>query len=347
MSRVRSPAPRSLVSDGRFQFGVFDGPIRDVNPLDAHRPFGAPLPRRARAWRLKEWQAAQLVSDRFFVLVALFDAKTLALAQAKVYDRETGQKHVFERQLPPWKLRVANGLHHSETRYRGGGCEIGFSNRLDEGRLEIRLDLPAEGAFPGLSGAAVARTAGQDPLVVAMPFAKNRGMYSHKGVAPLEGELRLGGETIRFEPASSQLLIDDHKGYYPLEMKWDWVTAAGRDVAGRRIAFNLTRNQALDPERYNENCLWVDGRAHLLPTVRFEREGCKRGDAWTIRDEEGRVSLRFVVEVEGRVDISVLFLRSDYDGPFGTFTGHLVDDAGTSIGVDGLFGMGERFFLRC
>ncbi|MBZ0116725.1 MAG: DUF2804 domain-containing protein [Sandaracinaceae bacterium] len=345
MIRRRSPAPASLVSNGRFAFGVFDGPIRRVNPLDAARPFSLPLPRAVHAWRLKEWQAFQLAGDRFFVLLALFDAKMLALAQAKVYDRETGRKYLFERKLPPWKLRIASGLGRSETRYRAGGLEMAFHNRLDHGRIEIDLHLPAEGAFPGLSGSVVARTSGYDPLVVALPFARNRGMYSHKGPASLEGELRLGEETIRFDPAVSQLLIDDHKGYYPREMKWDWVTAAGRDSAGRRVAFNLTRNQAIDPGRYNENCVWVNGRAHLLPPVRFEREGCKAGDRWTIQDEQGRVDVRFEVEVEGRVDIRALVLRSDYDGPFGTFRGGLADDDGNSICIDGLFGMGERFCL--
>jgi hypothetical protein len=336
-----------LVSEGRFQFGVFDGPMERVNPLDAERPFDLPIPRALRAFRLKEWQAFQLVSPRYFVLLALFDAKTLALAQAKVYDRETREKHLFERTLPPWSFRVASGLGRSTTRYRTGDCEIAFENHLDEGRIGIHVDIPAGGPFPGLAGRVVARTEGHDPLVVAMPFAENRGMYSHKGPAALEGELRLGGRSIRFEPASSQLLMDDHKGFYPVEMKWDWVTAAGQDASGRRIALNLTRNQTVDPERYTENCLWVDGRAHVLPKVRFERTGCAVGDRWTIRDDEGRVDVVFEIEVEGRVDIRMLFLRSDYHGPFGTVTGTVVDDAGTKVPVDGLFGMGERFYLRC
>lgn len=344
--RRASPPPARLVSGGRVAFGIFDGPIPEVNLLDARRPFRLPMPRAVRAWRLKEWQAYQLVGERFFVLLALFDAKVFSLAQAKVFDRETGDCHVFERRLPPWRLQVAQGLLHTTTRYRGRDFVMAFDNRLDEERLAIRLDLPASSRFPGLRGSVVARTEGYTPTVVSIPFGDNRGMYSHKGVAPIEGELRLGPEIIRFEPTASQLLMDDHKGFYPVEMKWDWVTAAGRDREGRRVAFNLTRNASTDPERYNENCLWVDGRAHLLPPVRFSRSGCAKGDRWTVRDGEGRVDARFEIEVEGRVDIDAIVLRSDYHGPFGRFSGSLVDDEGEPVSIDGLFGMGERFYLR-
>jgi len=347
LKRDRSSAPESLVTRGRFNFGTFDGPIAHVEPMEAKRPFGLPVPRAVRAWRLKEWQAVQIVHERYFILLALFDAKTLAIAQAKVYDRSTRKKFVFERQLPTWKIQVARGLMHSRSHYRGRGCELTFDNRLAQGHLDIHVDLPAAGDFPGLSGSVTGQIAGNDPLVVSIPFADNRGMYSHKGPFTVDGTLRLGSDEIQLERSKSLLLLDDHKGFYPVEMKWDWVTCAGRDEAGRLLALNLTRNQSIDPARYNENCLWIDGKAHLLGPVRFEREGCSEGDRWTIRDDEGRVDVGFEVEVEGRVDINVLLLRSDYYGPFGRFSGHVVADDASTVSLEGLFGMGERFYLRC
>ena len=345
--RRASPPPQSLVEDGRFVFGVFDGPIAHVNPLDARRPFGVPLPRAVRAFRLKEWQAFQLVDDRVFVMLALFDAKTIALAQVKVYDWRTGDKHVFERKLPPWALKVAQGLLDSETRFAGAGCQMLFRNRLGDGHIDIDIDVAPTRTFPGLRGHLVARTEGVDPLVVAIPFADNRGMYSHKGALPVQGELRLGGVPIAIDPEASLLLMDDHKGFYPFVMRWDWVTGAGRDAQGRRLALNLTRNQSIDLDRFNENCVWIDGRAHLLPAVSFERTGFAVGDRWTVRDRGGQVDLVFTVRVEGRVDVNALVVKTDYQGPFGTFEGTLRADDGAEARVDGLFGMGERFFLRC
>lgn len=345
--RQAAAPPRRLVEAGEFQFGTFDGAIDAVNPLDARRPFGVPLPRWVERLRLKEWQACQLSDGRFFVLVALFDAKIMGLAQVKVFDRQSGERHLFERVVWPRSLHLASGLGRSESWYRGRGARIAFRNRLADGALALELDVAPSSSFPGIRGEVLARPAGHQPLVVAMPFAANRGMYSHKAIVPAEGELEIAGRRVRFEPASSHLLVDDHKGFYPYVMQWDWVIAAGFGRGGRRIGLNLTRNQALDPERYNENCLWVDGEAHLLPAVRFTRTGCGVGDRWDVRDRSGRVEVSFEIEAEGRVAIQALVARSDYHGPFGRLSGRVIDDAGNAVPVDGLFGMGERFWLRC
>lgn len=322
---------------------MFDGPIADVNPLDA-QPFGLPLPRPARAARLKEWQAFQIVDDRLFTIVAIFDAKVLALAQVKVYDRTSGDKYAFERQLPTWAVKIGQGVLDSETSYAGKGCVLRFVNRWPA--IDLELDVEPTADFPGLRGKLAAQPDG-DPLVVAIPFADNRGMYSHKGPLRAEGELRLGEQVFPVRPDATRLMMDDHKGYYPFVMRWDWVTAAGRDTLGRRVAFNLTRNQSTDPARFHENCLWIDGRAHLLPPVTFVRTGYAAGDRWRMTDETGAVDLVFTIQVEGKVAVDAIVVRSDYQGPFGTFEGTLRASDGAEARIDGLFGMGERFLLRC
>ena len=57
--------------------------------------------------------------------------------------------------------------------------------------------------------------------------------------------------------------------------------------------------------------------------------------------------LRFRVESEGRIDINAVVIRSRYSGPFGVFDGVLRPEGVEEVRVDGLFGMGEDFYLRC
>jgi hypothetical protein len=85
----------------------------------------------------------------------------------------------------------------------------------------------------------------------------------------------------------------------------------------------------------------------MLSPVTFERTGCAKGDRWRIRDAGGRVDVGFTIEIEGRVDVNAVVVRSDYQGPFGTFDGRVSAEDGATARVDGLFGMGERFWLRC
>jgi len=338
--------PARLVETGRIHFGTCDRPIADVNLIDA-QPFSVPLPRPLRALRLKEWQAFQLGTSRWFVAVALFDAKLLALAQVKIYDRERRSKHVFERKLPSWTMRAPRSLLDSEMGWTDGGSSIRFFNHLAGDRIELRLELPASAHMPALSGSLALLADGCEPQVVSIPFADNRGMYSHKACLAPEGELRLGDEVIAFSPADGYALMDDHKGYYPYVMRWDWITGGGHDARGRRIGFNLTRNDSIDPERFNENCVWIDGRRHLLPSVAFVRRPELQPEVWEVRDEAGEVAVDFEIELDGYVRVNALVVESRYRGPFGRVRGHVRGPGGERIVLDGMFGMGEDFYLRC
>lgn len=341
------PPPTTLVDEaGRVRFGTFSGPIPKVNLLDA-KPWSWPVPRALRAFRLKEWQAVQLGNRRYFVLVALFNAKLLALAQIKIYDRERRRKFVFERKLPGWAFAAPDGLLDSQMRWSAGGATIAFRNRLADERVELELDVPASADMPALSGTLVADARGCDAQVVSIPFADNRGMYSHKGCMVARGQLQLGEDSLEFGAEDSFLLIDDHKGYYPWVMRWDWVTGGGVDEGGRRIAFNLTRNASIDPDRYNENCLWIDGRAHLLPPVSFARRPELEPEVWEVRDAKGEVEVDFVIELDGHVRVNALIVESRYRGPFGSVRGSIRGPGGEAVVLDGMFGMGEDFYLRC
>ena len=63
----------------------------------------------------------------------------------------------------------------------------------------------------------------------------------------------------------------------------------------RFIAVNLTRNQSVDPERYNENLIWLEGRSSPLPPVKFSKSvksaACGGKSVWTVRDEHDMCAL--------------------------------------------------------
>lgn len=339
-----APPPR-LVEAGRQRLGRFHGPASQNNLLDASY---LRLPRPLRWLRLKEWHAFQIATPRLFANVALFDAKLMGLVQAKVYDRRRSAKYVHERKLRPGALRVADQLLDSETRYRDAEGSLGFRNRMRQGRIDIDVDLPAGPGGPAMAGRLTVHTDRGASQVVSLPFEGDVGMYSHKGMFPVEGELAFGGESHRLTADDAVVLMDDHKGYYPYVMRWDWATGAGRDNAGTLMGFNLTRNQCRDPGRYNENCVWVGGRAGRLPAVTFEREKERAaGELWRVRDREGRVDVVFEPTVPGDVRVNAGLVESRYRGPFGLFRGRLAAEGLEPVSVDGWFGMGEDFWLRC
>jgi hypothetical protein len=337
--------PRQLVDHGRQQLGRFDGPPAHANLIDAAY---LRLPRVLRRWRLKECQAVQIATPRLFASLALFDAKLLQLLQVKIYDRAQGRKYLYERQLRPGAFSIADQVMDSTNSYRDRRASLAFANRFALGRIDIELATEPTRDCPALRGRFALHTDRGASQVVSLPFAGDVGMYSHKGLFPVEGELEIGGERHALAATDALALLDDHKGYYPYVMRWDWVTAAARDARSRALGFNLTRNQCRDADRFNENCAWIDARVGRLPPVTFMREHAREpGERWRIADRDGRVDLEFRPSVPGDVRIQALVIESRYRGPFGHFTGRLDPEDLEPIEIDGWFGMGEQFWLRC
>jgi hypothetical protein len=340
-------APESLVENGKLHFGTFRNQFRNVNPLDARSPLGCWLPRPFLSFRLKEWQAFQLGNERWFMLAVLYNAKVSALTQFIVYDKENKKKYLFEKILPSWKVKVPQSLWNGSQSYRDGGNFIEIVSQLAKGKFYINVKVKAGGGGPDMEGHfEVFHEEGTvEPIVVSIPFGPNRGLYSHKCLMPMQGSMTVGQEKVTFLKSRSFAFIDDHKGFYPYVMKYDWISAAGYDEQKQLTGFNLTDNQSIDPEKYNENCLWVNGKLDLLPPVKFNRPQGDMGE-WTIRDKYGMVDLVFKPVMPGEINMNALVLKVKYRGPFGYCNGSIKRPSGAVVPVADFFGMGEDKYIR-
>jgi len=340
-------APDNLVDGGKFHFGTFKSQFRNVNPLDARAPLGCPLPRPFLSFRLKEWQAFQLGNERWFILAVLYNAKVSALTQFIAYDKENKKKYIFEKILPAWKIKVPGSIWDASQSYRDRSSFIEMASHLAKGRFYINAKIKGNGATPDIEAhfETFHDEGLVEPIVVSIPFGSNRGVYSHKCLMPMQGSMIIGNEKVAFLRGKSFAIIDDHKGFYPYVMKYDWVTAAGFDEQKQLIGFNLTDNQSTDPEKYNENCLWVNGKLNLLPAVKFVRPSGDMGD-WTIRDKYGMVDLTFKPVMMGEINLNALVLKVRYRGPFGYCNGLIKSPSGNTVDINGYFGMAEDKYVR-
>jgi len=338
--------PGQLVTDGRFNFGTFGEAFRDLNPLDADKPLGSAFPKAVNAMRLKEWQAFQLGNERYFILVAIYSTKTLGICQFVVIDKETKRKYLYEKKVPYWQLHIAQGLHNTTSLYLSSDCSSVVHNDLDHGVIRLHVDIPKHKDLPALNGYFEGlHDQGASPIVICQPFDDNRALYSHKNLMPLQGNLTMGAEQLRFEAADSFMIMDDHKGFYPFTMQYDWVTGAGYTTEGELAGFNLTDNQIQDHHRYNENCLWLGDRMEVLPLIKVIRSADVYAP-WQIQDEYGRVDLVFKPCFSGEVKMNFLLFKTEYYGPYGYFEGHIKTAAGREVNFEQFFGMGEKKFIQ-
>jgi hypothetical protein len=315
--------------------------------LDVERPYHYPIPRFLKNWRLKEWQAFQFGDERWFFFTALYNAKSFSLANFHAWDRAEKRHFFFQRVLPGGVFHFGEKLERSHVAYRGPRSKIEFAFALDKGHIAIEIehayrkpDSRFSGRFLFSTGQKVAA-----PSAVCLPLGMNRAMYSTKVLMPFEGEFRCSEGDQKFDTPGAMGILDDHKGFYPWRMRYDWVTGFGLDSKGRRAGFNLTDNQVKDQVRYNENCIWINGKVWPLPPVKVTRPKGPMGE-WFIQDTEGLVDLVFVPEVPNDIRFNLGLLSSDYHGPFGSFRGLLKNGDGDKVEAERLYGAGEQKYLQ-
>lgn len=348
--RTQESPPAELVLDGRYRFGTYDGLIQRINPLDVVTETGAlgRLQRAARNTGLKEWEAFQLGDDSVFVLGAVYDTKSIALLQVLVVDKHAATIRRWESRVPTAMVHVARGLDGTRSHGRIGRFSVQLTNEMGSGLVAVDASHPGRDDLPPLElhGAGRCGPGEAGHLVICHPFADDRALYSHKTMMPFAGTLRAGAEFRVFDPDRSFMILDDHHGDYPRPMQYDWVTAARRGDDGRVEGFNLTDNQVRDPQRYNENAVWLGDRVHLLPAVHVERPEGPWG-TWIVRDAggAGQVDVRFTPTVRSEMHVGPRRSLAEYYAPYGWFEGRIHTDD-VELSVDGMFGVGEQKLIR-
>ena len=343
--RAVTPAPPSPVMDGRFQFGTFNTPFMFVNMLDGPGIFTVPVPAWFKRLRLKEWEAFQVGNRGVFVLGAVYNIRWKRLLVLVIHDIPSGTGTQYLLECAPFRMRLGNGMKESVSQCRSGGARLRIENRLAENRIHVEGIIPATGGRPPVTLSVRFRHV-TEPIVICQPFADNRALYSHKALMPAEGHLIAGDRRILFREEDTFAIIDDHKGFYPYRMTYDWVTGAVRSPEKGLLGFNLTRNQVRRPEAYNENCLWLDGKMIPLPPVRFNRTREGGQEVWTVRDDGGSVHVDFHPRWEIAERRNFILARIDYRAPFGRFSGWIRFGEREKVSVDACFGMGERKRFR-
>ena len=114
--------------------------------------------------------------------------------------------------------------------------------------------------------------------------------------------------------------VDDSAGYHARRTSWWWSAGVGTNADGRAVAWNLVTGLH-DAPTASERTVWVDGEPHEVEPLAFD-------------GLHGVGALRFDPEATRAHRENALILASDYEQPFGTFSGTLpVAGEVTGLGV--------------
>lgn len=326
--------PNRLVcsESGDIAWGRFIGQVDDAN-LKACLPLYRSGNKNDK--RLKEWQAFQLSDSNKFVCGVLYNAKLFAVVAVSYYDRKSGDHFLYKKFVYPSSLSIADGTLPSQSKYEKKGITFCINRDMNLKETNISLYWPGTSKLPefNLDVSMFEETPG---MTICQPFRKQRPLYSYKNIMPATASLTLAGARVFFDKDIIGI-IDDHKGYYPQTVNYDWGTA-GACIDNKIIGFNLTRNQVLDPEENNENCLWLDGELFFLPAIHVTHHD----NYWHYQDDKGMIDLRFTPMVNNIQKFHLGLVYMDYQGPFGLFDGFINHPQAGKVAIHKMLGMAER-----
>ena len=181
---------------------------------------------------------------------------------------------------------------------------------------------------------------------MATPIDEHGFYYNHKiNCMPTRGSFTLGSDTYDFHPDAALASLDWGRGVWPYSTYWIWASASGFLPDRRTVGLNLGHGFG-DLSAATENCFYVDGRMTKLGLVDIAFDESDTNKPWTFTADDGRLALTFTPFHHRRSNIDVGLVASKVNQMFGSYSGKLVDDAGTRYDLDNLIGWAENHRAR-
>ena len=338
ISELRRPVdpPEYIVKDGAARFGTFNEPLEHINLHDCSKPCGNLMPSFLKSFRLKEWFAYLIDFKEGFILSAVYNTGLMMFNVVSFFDKSTRKCQSNMIFTSKKKGTLPDSLIDTQTVLKAGPFSQAITNTLRDGKCTIKAHCPPSKKHFGYQ-ADVTLTSISMPSVVVMPLGPNKPLYIHKEMFQVTGTLSVDNQQYELDERAI-CVIDDHKGYYPYHMQYDWISGFKNDEETGPIAFNIVDNQVVHPNDYNENFVWIKGEMHQLPPITVTK---KSDSLWHAQDAHGTVELQFVIEDDFIKRIHLPFFKADYRAPFGMVSGFMKDLRGNKHSLDGTFGIGE------
>ncbi|MFA6829248.1 MAG: DUF2804 family protein [Bacilli bacterium] len=333
--RKAVPTPDDLINEGKAAFGTFESEFKKASLLDCQV-----FSKIFRRLKLTQWEAVEVNLDDIFYVSAISDMGLFGICFNLIFDKKTNKQYNYfsittsKAKQKNSKVHVAENLLFGTESYihKGKNTKTVITNVFDKGKAHLEaVDFSKKlGSFKAdfsLERVSV-------PSIVSIPFGENQPLYTEKCMFKAKGSLVFQGKEY-FADDKTFAVIDDHHGYYPKHMHYDWLSFFGTDKDKNPIGCNLTQNQSVDPTDYNENLIWMPSESSLLSPVTFtknhpSRDYQKEKLIWTIKDEFGMVNLTYEIKSVylNHVGTIFKFIGMDYFFFYGVVSGYLLDKNG-------------------
>jgi len=240
---------------------------------------------------LKRWRYVGVFSEQLMACAALVQVGPARQSFWALYLRGEDEMRERTRLLPRRRaLRLVRA-----SRLGGGESEPGRL-LLNDGGVVLDLALEEDDGF-----------AARCPNGASHVWTRKQAGIAARGTLALDGRPP--------RQIDALAVIDDTAGYHSRLTEWWWSAGVGQSPDGAALAWNLVQG-VNDPPVGSERAVWIDGEPREAPPVAFT------ADFKQVSCVDGSL-LRFHAEAERARRENLLIFKSDYQAPFGTFSGSL------------------------
>jgi hypothetical protein len=187
------------------------------------------------------------------------------------------------------------GVLRERSYRRTGPVDVGGAGSLSHLRLradDVAIDLALEE---------------RDGVETVSPHGRSYIWTRKQGGVRAHGTVALSG---RVRAIDAYAVVDDSAGYHARRTAWRWSAGVGVAASGAQVAWNLVDGVHDAPDA-SERTVWIDGEPHAVGPVQFAPGLESVGE------------LRFAAEAVRARRENLVLMRSEYEQPFGTFSGAL------------------------
>jgi hypothetical protein len=355
-TRTVTQAPEKLIKNGAPVFGTFSTAPELLDIRGVRRPFASlPLPAILTNLFIRSNIACVFNTGRSMCSVDLFTGVMFGFIEIVFWSSEKRKKCAYRALIAPWRRFIPYSLQKSAAKSLSSKRRLRVLWDRKRALFSFACSLTGDSARPDIKGAFSASLAQGSTLEVTSVLPSpvmRRCKAAHKICAPIKGVFTFTSRSKNGAQKDSQsfsdgvMLFDMYRAYYKIPTVNEFVYGVGK-IDERDICFSIASSSldAANPDKYNENFLFIDGEITPLPPVKITYPfGITR--RWIIQDTESMVDLSFESEAYHSRTHSLFVLSTRYNVLFGNFSGVLKTKSGGQITLKDFPGIAKKHVLR-
>ena len=351
--RNAEKCPEKLVKNGKCVFGGYDGHPERLDIRGVSRVYlDLPIPKFLTNLRINSRLTFIFSLGDYIGSIDFFDAKIFGLVQAVFWNTTTKQRFSYRSVMGPRKRLVPHSLIKASTSSYKKSRYIRISWDRTMTKLSAMFNLKGYSVMPSVEAAlkAVLPEQTDEELTLVLPAPTLRRVSArYYTLLPVHGAINLieSDRTKKLmDDADGLAFLDINRTYMKFLNSTEFLTGIGF-AGGKRISFRIEAGSqdAVDPDRYNGNVLFYDGKKTLLPPVVITHTyGIMK--TWNIQDTENMIDLTFTPISDNRSFVNTIVFSMDYHTIYGTFSGTLMTGEGEKINISAVAGLTKTNMIR-